>query len=458
MVGEGTIMRWNARARVAEAVPGTLGLPFPGAPPALAGIDGSILYGVSSRGSGWIDLAAPVPTWAETNLPGYTNVRLVFDGDEGYAITSTSVARRMPDHSFVHVADIGFEAQDALIHDGRLLVTSGSGLLASDDGGLTWSAELAVRSEVGSRLAGRGSDLFMASLDGLWVRRGSAAWQEIEVHSHIVYRVLPVGEALITFGGHATLVRQRADTAWRPLELDGLYRLTAVGDVLFARSSGGVLQRSTDAGLSFEARPTALGATHFLTELDGALVVLLDDSFYESTDGGETFIELGAAPRREYNGHGLVRVGDVLLYSDGPDVFRSGDRGRTWERAAAAPAVLLNATAVGGAIFVTDWSGGLSRSTDLAGTWTGITLPSEGDRAISIQSDGDVLFAAIQHADAFEGGVYYTRDLGETWQRLDSVEDPFTELVTALTLDGDVLYIGTAGTGLWAARFASPAR
>ena len=252
-------------------------------------------------------------------------------------------------------------------------------------------------------------------------------------------------------------MRSGVDGEWRSLDLADRYDLTAVGDGLFV-SAGGALQRSMDRGLSFETLPSPAGYVSLVAALDGALAVVFGDSLYTSTDQGETFVELGTVPH-DYASRRILRVGDELVYADGPDLYRSADEGRRWERATAVSGFLLEATTVvGGAIFVADYWGALSRSTDRAGSWSAIPLPVEG-RVVSMASDGEVLFAAIHHPDASGGGVFYTRDLGATWRRLESDEPPAAPVrVTALAHDGHDLYIGTVGTGTWVAHLARPLR
>lgn len=457
VVESGSVLRWNTETRAVDAIP-TTASGFPGHVQTLAalGVDGPILYAASSRGSGWVDASAAATEWLPTNLPGYSNLQFAFGVGEGFAITPTQVLKRTADHMFVDVGStMATGALDALLHDGRLYVSSSDGLLVSTDGGVNWATELPVRFDNRSGFAVLAGELYVASHEGLWARSSSGAWREIQAHSHIVERVVAVGDALLAFGNPGTSAqwRERAGADWDPIDLVGHYDLTPVGNTLFSTKEGAI-HRLTNETRRFDALPNQPGSVTYITALSGSLVALVDRTFHVSQDNGESFAELGTAPAADYAFSLLMPVGETLLYWHGPKLYRSPDHMRTWERLPEPPGFAMR-VALSDAIVASDFFGALFRSTDLGSTWTKVLLPVGVTRVAALEVQGSTLFAAAHHTSPPYGAIYTSDDLGATWHLLESETQSFQERARCLALVGDVLYIGTESTGLWAAHLPS---
>ena len=248
---------------------------------------------------------------------------------------------------------------------------------------------------------------------------------------------------------------------WRNVS-DGFFKFPAVGGLDVSPSDPKVIYVGTGEGLQRQ----------FISPGDGV---------YKSTNGGETWTNIGLKETRHIS---RVRIHpsnpDIVyvaamgdMFGPNPDrgIYRSTNGGRTWEqilyRGETTGAVDLCVDVTNPRVIIAAlnhhvtymWdeesggpSTGLFKSTDGGDTWTDITrnpgLPTGlvGKTCVAISpADSKRVYAFIE-ADKKEGGIYRSDDGGATWQRTHydpgKMEIPNSyNHITADTQDPDVVYI-----------------
>ena len=248
---------------------------------------------------------------------------------------------------------------------------------------------------------------------------------------------------------------------WRNVS-DGFFKFPAVGALDVSLSNPDVIFAGTGEGLQRQ----------FISPGDGV---------YKSTDGGQTWSNVGLRETRHIarlrihpTNPDIVFVaamGDMFGPSPDRGVYRSTDGGDTWEhvlyRGETAGAVDLSIDPANPEVIIAalnhhvtyPWdeeSGGpttgLFKSTDGGDTWTDIIrnpgMPKGlvGKICIAISpADSSRVYAFIE-ADEGEGGIYRSDDGGSTWQMMHQdpgkMEIPNSyNHITADTQDPDVVYI-----------------
>lgn len=147
------------------------------------------------------------------------------------------------------------------------------------------------------------------------------------------------------------------------------------------------------------------------------------NDIYITTDGGTTWKRLFLG--REYTAP-VVEIDPVDLKTVyvgvGPGfIYRSSDRGETWERITTPPAKFLNSLAIAlsnNSILYAGYVSGLFKSTDKGNSW--IQLPLEvgawGISCVAIDPhDANIVYASVFSRGLPPGGVYKSTDGGTTW-------------------------------------------
>jgi photosystem II stability/assembly factor-like uncharacterized protein len=248
---------------------------------------------------------------------------------------------------------------------------------------------------------------------------------------------------------------------WRNVS-DGFFEFPAVGGLDVSLSDSQVIYVGTGEGLQRQ----------FISPGDGV---------YKSTDGGETWTNLGLRETRHIarlrihpTDPDIVYVaamGDMFGPNPERGVYRTTDGGETWERilyrGETAGAVDLSIDSTNPKVIIAalnhhvtyPWdeeSGGpttgLFKSTDGGDTWTDITrnpgMPKGlvGKICIAISPARSSRVYAFIEADEGEGGIYRSDDGGSTWQLThqdpSKMEIPNSyNHITADPQDPDVVYI-----------------
>ncbi|MHC5005959.1 MAG: WD40/YVTN/BNR-like repeat-containing protein [Planctomycetota bacterium] len=125
------------------------------------------------------------------------------------------------------------------------------------------------------------------------------------------------------------------------------------------------------------------------------------DGMYKSVDGGETWTHIGLPEARQ--------IARVRIHPDDPDVVFVASMGHTWGPHP---------------------DKGVFRTTDGGETWEKVLFVSEGTGAIDLimaPDDPNLLFAAMWQFErkawgaffgGLEGGIYRSRDGGDTWEEI----------------------------------------
>lgn len=256
-----------------------------------------------------------------------------------------------------------------------------------------------------------------------------------------------------------------AGLTWRNVS-DGFFEFPAVGAIDVSFSDPAVIYAGTG-----EAVPR-----QYIAPGDGV---------YKSTDGGDSWINVGLKDTRHIsrlrihptdpNIVYVAAMGDMFGPNPERGVYRSRNGGDTWEQ-------VLYAGETTGAVDLTidsddpdvilasmnhhvshPWdeesggpTSGLFRTTDGGDTWTDITrnpgLPRAlvGKINVSISPARSSRVYAFIEADAGEGGIYRSDDHGATWQRMhyDPGKMEITNSYNYITADPenpDVVYIQPIG-------------
>jgi photosystem II stability/assembly factor-like uncharacterized protein/predicted TIM-barrel fold metal-dependent hydrolase len=215
-------------------------------------------------------------------------------------------------------------------------------------------------------------------------------------------------------------------------------RVLADGDTVYASTFypsllGGKLYKSTDAGrtwsdttgtlpvgiLDIAIDPTNSDIVYLTTNIHGA---------YRSIDGGVTWNKMENFPD--------VGAYDIEVDIDDSKILYTAVRGGSM------PSWFTEIAGVMGGINFTD-SAGVYKSTDSGETWSSILTTSASCRVIRQHPDNPNLLFANDVIDGLQMSV----DAGKTWTSINTgLENVVT---TAVAVNGDKIYVGTQGSGVY---------
>jgi len=215
-------------------------------------------------------------------------------------------------------------------------------------------------------------------------------------------------------------------------------RVLADGDTVYASTffpslGGGKLYKSTDAGstwnditgtlpkgiLDIEVDPTDSNIVYVTTNVNRA---------FKSTDGGATWSDMEGLP--------YIGAYDIEVDSDNPQVLYAAARGGSmpsW--------FTVIAGYPDGIVF--DDDAGVYKSTDGGETWSKILITSVSCRAIRRHPNNPNLLFAPDLVD----GLQVSADGGETWTKYNEGLDNCVP--TSVAVNGDKIYVGTQGCGVY---------
>lgn len=190
--------------------------------------------------------------------------------------------------------------------DGRIIYGQHSGIQVSDDGGKSWTAPsgtgdamaLAVSPDDPDVLYQAGHDLFLRSEDGgeTWQRPGFGNLPGTDIHG---------------------------------------FAVAPVGDSMYANIAGQGLYLSSDGGENWEFVTRATGDAMALAAGPGEPPVLYALSMSQgpvrSDDGGNEWLRIRGAPKTSMSGIYVHPVSGNLYLAGQGGVYRSEDRGNTWQ-------------------------------------------------------------------------------------------------------------------------------
>jgi ligand-binding sensor domain-containing protein len=142
----------------------------------------------------------------------------------------------------------------------------------------------------------------------------------------------------------------------------------------------------------------------------------------------------------------ITTAGSDVLYagSFGFGLFRSSDRGATWEKSGdgvSDPFILSLATANDGVIYVGTFREGVFRSSDQGKSWHSVNAGLKRKEVKTLLAVGERLYAGT--AD----GVYRLNRVDDRWSPVTSGLDEILVHALAQSADG-TLYAGTSGKGV----------
>jgi hypothetical protein len=223
--------------------------------------------------------------------------------------------------------------------------------------------------------------------------------------------------------------------------------LATLGPYVFAGTSGDGLLRSTNNGASWSHdRLGNSNADVAGIAIDDSQIYIASDSLYYSSDSGWTW-QASMLPGQAGS---LAILGSYLILASFDGVFRTSDRGATWDEIGSFYAVSV--VVENGNLYVGRYTFGLSVSTDSGETWSTI----DGDNSImdgasiqSLASAGDDVYAG----GYYDEGFFRSTDKGITWDTSDiglpnrnipnRIEDNFVTIL-ALFQDNDRLLAGSS--------------
>jgi hypothetical protein len=172
---------------------------------------------------------------------------------------------------------------------------------------------------------------------------------------------------------------------------------------------------------------------------------------FKSSDGGTTWKNLGLASEEVITSLVAIPVGGsanehVLFAGVGGNVYRSTDRGFTWQPAGTGlPSTAVKALcALGGILLAGTEADGIFRSTNNGATWNGSSSGLRSMAVSSLQTNGTTLFAG---ASGFGGGVFRSTDGGLSWTV--AANGLTAQDITSLGAGGSYIYAGTRGEGVF---------
>ncbi|NQV74036.1 T9SS type A sorting domain-containing protein [bacterium] len=196
-----------------------------------------------------------------------------------------------------------------------------------------------------------------------------------------------------------------------------------------------------------------------------------NEGLFYSDDGAQTWVNanldisggLGGAPDGIPDGFAQVYsitediLGTLFIAANNGDIYRSFDRGVTWQKAKQLPmgaadtafAMIADPT-VPGKLFAGTFGDGMYVSTDFGETWTkptGTGLASGYVFDLEFDPLSGNLFAGTAN------GLYYTADAGVTWNSLNSafpVPSHSPEVRNLAFDQNGALFASTWGQGVWA--------
>ncbi len=379
------------------------------------------------NGQGTFYAADVVPTAATTHLWAV--------GDAGRLLRTTDGGRtwrfsRVPGRPTLYALDIVDAARAFAVGEGGTLLTT-------TDGGDSWAPLDFPSTQTLRTLDVAGEALWVGGDDGLWYSNdGGTTWQTLLTTPVRAWARSSQGWAAGTADGRVFLSTDGGAT-WQSHALSAgpINALAWAGDTLYAAGQGGFLARLAAGAATWT--PISTGRTDDIF----ALAPAADGSLWAVGYGGWAYHIVGSrVDTVRANGefrvlYDVVRPAADVIWTvgDGPDVWRSDDRGQTWVLQNGGR--LKNLYEVDFVDELTGWAvGERERAETYAGRNAGVVFhTTDGGETWGIQPipedpanayDDYGWFWGLDCVDAQHcwisgryGRVYHTSDGGQTWER-----------------------------------------
>ena len=415
----------------------------------IAGTSGGI-YRSTDSGSSWLVAA----NW-------YVNT-IAVDGNELFAGTDDAVLHSFDSGrswSLVPSRLTGKQVNAIAVIGSSLFVgTMDSGVFLSRDTGSTWlSIPSGSASKYINSLSAIGTDIFAGTYDGLFRSSGDGTvWEAVK-------SVMPYGtfaKALATIGPYLFAgtdwngVFRSSDNglSWEPMNngIPSQYHgfvycngLFAHGSLLFTYSGGTGFYRSTDSGLSWVTlRKGLTKGVNALAFQGSHLLAGTTAGVFLSSDSGLNWNGLDTARLANSIISALAVTPNRLFAAEDSTVIYSIDNGDSWvETGMRFPSAVTTLTLLGSNLFAVLEYNSIFRSTDSGLTWKQC---GNGIKSLGYQP---TLCLVDNNLYAFGASTnYLSRDSGFSWKQ---GKDQLFLATYALANNGNFLFIGTNGQGVW---------
>jgi photosystem II stability/assembly factor-like uncharacterized protein len=259
-------------------------------------------------------------------------------------------------------------------------------------------------------------------------------------------------------GSYGAFVQTGGDTSWRKLNRSnaicfGITHSTAGWGKRVYLACGNGVHRSTDDGATWKI------LTSWQTEEIRVVLPDPDDStliyagtpfgVFKSTDDGATWVAKRKGFKKFYIQQLIMDCENrkVLYAASEDDLYRSSDQGEHWQPLKTG---LTQFTGLAQhprdpeTLIVGCEDKGVFVSHDTGRTWTSV-IPTMSWYAFTFTTDGEVLYAG-----GFGTGLWQSTDGGNHWLRLDFTID--CEAISAIGVDprnGNTIVVGTHGQGVY---------
>lgn len=278
----------------------------------------------------------------------------------------------------------------------------------------------------------------------LFARSSSADWEHMTTGifaNGLVYAFATFDNRVFTTIEYGRFYSTNNGVEWQWADFTNRWcsSLGANQDRLFAGTQNtGVIYLTASSGTNWTQTSFAGGHVRSLEVLGNTILAGFDGGINISRDNGETWAStLGG--NTVYAIKIMNITNTIFAATNGNGVFRSQDKGLTWQPTGLTGIPVYALTVQGNKIFA-GMNYGLLVSEDNGDSWayTSLMVPTH-----SVTSNEDFIFAG-----GFQTGVYVSTDFGSTWQQRNE-GSMGVRTVISLFIANEYIFAGTEGQGAY---------
>lgn len=374
-----------------------------------------------------------------------------------------------------------------LVKEGTVFAGTSAGLFSSTNNGTSWSRSDSGLTAQTFSLAVIDSNILAGTVDGVFISTNNGkSWEDLnsELPSlPYVYALAVLDSNIFAATSNGVFLSTNDGLNWNPLNLrtrkTTVYSFADIGSNLYAATSNAGIFYSDNGGENWIAASTGLSSyvTFSLAAKDTDLYTGTLNGVFRSSNGGRSWTEFnsglwGYVQAFEVNGSdlyagalgvyvsrneeewikidsGSVHLSDVnalaihgqyLFASTSAGIYRSVINGKKWiEVDSGITDKWVNSLEVdNNNIYAGTNTGGIFVSMDDGLSWNSLGL-KKGNH--SIIANNDTIYTGTDH------GVFTSTDGGINWITANQGISYFS--IHALSVQGNVLFAGAAGSGVW---------